>query len=58
MASSKGYLDFMKLLTIAIPSYNSEDYLSHAVESLLPGRLGRAAMVSGYKISQKIFGFN
>ena len=27
----------MKLLTIAIPSYNSQDYLSHAVESLLPG---------------------
>ena len=27
----------MKLLTIAIPSYNSQDYLAHAVESLLPG---------------------
>ncbi len=27
----------MKLLSIAIPSYNSQDYLSHAVESLLPG---------------------
>lgn len=27
----------MKLLTIAIPSYNSQDYLHHAVESLLPG---------------------
>lgn len=27
----------MKLLTIAIPSYNSEDYLHNAVESLLPG---------------------
>ncbi len=27
----------MKLLTVAIPSYNSEDYLSHAVESLLTG---------------------
>ena len=27
----------MKLLTIVIPSYNSQDYLSHAVESLLPG---------------------
>lgn len=27
----------MKLLTIAIPSYNSEAYLAHAVESLLPG---------------------
>ena len=28
---------YMKLLTIAIPSYNSQDYLAHAVESLLPG---------------------
>ncbi len=27
----------MKLLSIAIPSYNSQDYLHHAVESLLPG---------------------
>ncbi len=27
----------MKLLSIAIPSYNSEAYLSHAVDSLLPG---------------------
>ncbi|MGI6238481.1 MAG: glycosyltransferase family 2 protein, partial [Christensenellales bacterium] len=27
----------MKLLTIAIPCYNSQDYLSHAVDSLLPG---------------------
>lgn len=27
----------MKLLTIAIPSYNSQDYLCHAVDSLLPG---------------------
>ena len=27
----------MKLLSIAIPSYNSEAYLSHAVETLLPG---------------------
>ena len=27
----------MKLLSIAIPSYNSRDYLRHAVESLLPG---------------------
>ena len=26
-----------KLLSIAIPSYNSQDYLHHAVESLLPG---------------------
>ena len=30
-------IQYMKLLTIAIPSYNSQDYLSHAVESLLPG---------------------
>lgn len=27
----------MKLLSVAIPSYNSQDYLAHAVESLLPG---------------------
>ena len=27
----------VKLLSIAIPSYNSQDYLAHAVESLLPG---------------------
>ena len=27
----------MKLLSIAIPSYNSQDYLDHCVESLLPG---------------------
>ena len=27
----------MKLLSIAIPSYNSQDYLARAVESLLPG---------------------
>ena len=27
----------MKLLTIAIPSYNSENYLSKCIESLLPG---------------------
>ena len=26
-----------KLLSIAIPSYNSEAYMRHAVESLLPG---------------------
>ena len=26
-----------KLLSVAIPSYNSEDYMRHAVESLLPG---------------------
>ena len=27
----------MKLLSIAIPSYNSQDYMAHAIESLLPG---------------------
>ena len=27
----------MKLLSVAIPSYNSQEYLHHAVESLLPG---------------------
>lgn len=27
----------MKLLTVAIPCYNSQDYMSRAVESLLPG---------------------
>ncbi len=27
----------MKLLSVAIPSYNSQDYMAHAVESLLPG---------------------
>lgn len=27
----------MKLLSVAIPSYNAQDYLHHAVESLLPG---------------------
>ncbi len=27
----------MKLLSIAIPSYNSQEYMSHAIESLLPG---------------------
>lgn len=27
----------MKLLSIAIPSYNSQDYLRHCVDSLLPG---------------------
>ena len=27
----------LKLLTIAIPSYNSQDYMAHAIESLLPG---------------------
>ena len=25
----------MKLLTVAIPSYNSQDYMDHAIESLL-----------------------
>lgn len=27
----------MKLLSIAVPSYNSQEYLHHAIESLLPG---------------------
>ena len=27
----------MKLLSIAIPSYNSEGYLANCIESLLPG---------------------
>ena len=27
----------MKLLSIAIPSYNSQDYMEHCIESLLPG---------------------
>ena len=27
-----------KLLSVAIPSYNSQDYVSRAIESLLPGR--------------------
>ncbi|MCD8021029.1 MAG: glycosyltransferase family 2 protein [Clostridiales bacterium] len=27
----------MKLLTVAIPSYNSQDYMSNCIESLLPG---------------------
>ena len=27
----------MKLLTFAIPSYNSQDYMAHCIESLLPG---------------------
>ena len=27
----------MKLLSIVIPSYNSEDYIEHCVESLLVG---------------------
>ena len=27
----------MKLLSIAIPCYNSQDYMAHAIESLLPG---------------------
>ena len=43
MATRMGRLDTdnevrrMKLLSIAIPSYNSEAYLKHAVDSLLPG---------------------
>ncbi|MDE6960928.1 MAG: glycosyltransferase, partial [Lachnospiraceae bacterium] len=27
----------MKLLSIAIPCYNSEDYMRNCIESLLPG---------------------
>ena len=27
----------MKLLSIAVPCYNSQDYMAHAIESLLPG---------------------
>lgn len=27
-----------KLLTVAIPSYNSQDYVRRAIESLLPGK--------------------
>lgn len=27
----------MKLLSVAIPCYNSQDYMKHAIESLLPG---------------------
>ena len=27
----------MKLLSIAVPCYNSQDYMEHCVESLLPG---------------------
>ena len=27
----------MKLLTFAIPSYNSQDYMEHCILSLLPG---------------------
>ena len=27
----------MKLLSIAIPCYNSENYMRHCIESLLPG---------------------
>ena len=27
----------MKLLSIAIPCYNSQDYMEHAIDSLLPG---------------------
>ena len=29
----------MKLLSVAIPCYNSENYMRHCIESLLPGRL-------------------
>ena len=27
----------MKLLSFAIPCYNSEDYMEHCIESILPG---------------------
>ena len=27
----------MKYLSFAIPCYNSQDYMSHAIESILPG---------------------
>ena len=27
----------MKYISFAIPSYNSEDYISRAIESILPG---------------------
>ncbi len=27
----------MKILTVAIPCYNSQDYMAHAIESILPG---------------------
>lgn len=27
----------MKLLSVTIPSYNSQDYMEHCIESLLPG---------------------
>ena len=27
----------MKLLTVTVPCYNSQDYMAHAIESLLPG---------------------
>ena len=27
----------MKLLTVTIPCYNSQDYMRHCVETLLPG---------------------
>ena len=27
----------MKLLSVAIPCYNSENYMRHCIESLLPG---------------------
>ena len=27
----------MKLLTFAIPCYNSQDYMEHCIDSILPG---------------------
>ena len=29
--------EYMKLLTITIPCYNSQDYMRHAIESALAG---------------------
>ena len=33
----KGIYEVMKLITFAIPSYNSEKYLCHAVDTILTG---------------------
>ena len=30
-------MNAVKLLSVAIPCYNSQDYMAHAIESLLPG---------------------
>ena len=34
---SAGEMRGLKLLSIAVPCYNSQDYMAHAIESLLPG---------------------